>query len=70
MLVLSRRIGESFSIYPNDLSENGYKSSIDAPIQITILGVRGRQIRIGITAPASLNVVRDELIKNELCEST
>jgi carbon storage regulator len=44
MLVLTRRIGESLRI-GND-------------IQFVIIGVRGQQIRIGITAPKSLPVNR------------
>jgi carbon storage regulator len=47
MLVLSRRLGESLRIGPD--------------ITVTVLGVKGGYIRIGITAPASVPVHREEL---------
>ncbi len=47
MLVLSRKLGQA--IFIND------------DIQITVLSIRGSQVRIGIEAPASMVVLRDEL---------
>jgi carbon storage regulator len=47
MLILTRRIGETLRIGSN--------------VSVTILGMRGRQVRIGITAPASVTVHREEL---------
>jgi len=47
MLLLTRRIGESINIGDN--------------ISITVLGVQGRQVRIGIEAPKSVVVDRDEV---------
>ena len=49
MLVLSRREGESIVI-GND-------------IVVTVLEVRGGQVRIGITAPRSLQVHREEIFQ-------
>lgn len=48
MLILSRRQGESFLI-GND-------------IKITVLSQRNNQIRIGIDAPRSLPIHREEII--------
>lgn len=47
MLILTRRIGESVNIGDD--------------IQITILGVRGNQVRIGIEAPQNVAVHREEI---------
>ena len=47
MLILSRRAGESLKI--------------GADITVTVLGVRGTQIRIGVTAPKHVPVHREEL---------
>lgn len=47
MLVLSRRIGESLNIGDD--------------IVITILGVKGNQVRIGIQAPKEIAVHRQEI---------
>lgn len=47
MLVLSRKVGQTVVI--------------DGRITITLLGVRNRQIRIGIVAPSDTRVLRGEL---------
>lgn len=47
MLVLSRNVGESILI-GNDIS-------------ISILGVVGKQIKIGVSAPSNLSVDREEI---------
>ena len=47
MLILTRRIGESL-IIGNDIT-------------ITVLGVRGHQVRIGVDAPKSVSVHREEI---------
>ncbi len=49
MLILSRRIGESIVI------------GKDAEIDVTILGIRGAQVRIGIAAPKDVSVHREEI---------
>lgn len=47
MLILTRRIGESLMI--ND------------DVVVTVLGVRGHQVRIGIKAPKDVSVHREEI---------
>lgn len=47
MLVLGRRVGESLII--------------DGNIRVTILGIEGERIRVGVEAPRSVPVVRQEL---------
>ncbi len=49
MLVLARKPNESIVI--------------DDRIRVTILGVRGRQVRLGIEAPKEVSVRREELAK-------
>ncbi len=48
MLVLSRRSGEQIVI--------------DGKIKITIIEIHGRQVRLGIEAPAEVRVLREELV--------
>jgi len=55
MLVLSRKSDESLFIGDD--------------IKVTVLDIRGGQVRIGITAPDSVKVYREEVydrIKNDL----
>lgn len=47
MLVLMRRVGEEIII--------------DGNIRITVVRVNGNSVRLGVTAPPELNIVRDEL---------
>jgi carbon storage regulator len=49
MLILTRRCGERIVI------------GDDAGITITILGIKGNQIRIGIDAPKDVSVHREEI---------
>ena len=49
MLVLSRRVGENLIIGDN--------------ITIQVLGISGRQVRLGITAPKEIAVHREEIYK-------
>ena len=54
MLILTRKLGESITIGDE--------------IKISILGVRGRQVRLGINAPSNIVVHREEIygkIQNE-----
>jgi carbon storage regulator len=52
MLVLTRRVGESIII-------NG-------DIQVTVVAVQGEKVRLGIAAPASVTVDREEVHKRRL----
>lgn len=47
MLVLTRRIGERLRIGPD--------------IELVVLDVRGRDVRLGVTAPASVPIHREEI---------
>lgn len=51
MLVLSRKLDEKI-VVGND-------------IRITIVGIRGNQVRIGIEAPDSVKVFREELLDRQ-----
>lgn len=53
-LILTRRVGESIII--------------DNDIMITVLGVRGNQVRLGTNAPRSIAVDREEIHKRKLEE--
>ncbi len=48
MLILTRRVGETLLIGDD--------------VKLTVLGVKGTQVRIGIEAPKSVTVQRQELI--------
>lgn len=48
MLILSRNIGQSIVIGKD--------------IYITVLGVKGSQVRLGIDAPEKIKVLREELL--------
>ncbi|MGE4634005.1 MAG: carbon storage regulator CsrA [Arenicellales bacterium] len=49
MLILTRRVGETLNIGDN--------------IQVTVLGVRGSQVRIGVKAPKDVAVHREEVFE-------
>jgi len=66
MLILTRRPGESFQI---DLSENVNPNLTvaelfsDGPIEVTVLGMKGNQIRVGTEASDRLTILREELVE-------
>lgn len=49
MLILTRKVGE--------------KLRIGDDIAITILNIRGNQVKIGVEAPANISVHREEIYK-------
>jgi carbon storage regulator len=54
MLILTRRVGETIMIGDN--------------VTITVLGVKGNQVRLGVNAPKEVSVHREEIyirIQNE-----
>lgn len=48
MLILTRRVGENVMIGNN--------------VQVAVLGVKGSQVRVGIEAPQTFHIVREELL--------
>ncbi len=58
MLILTRRVGETLMIDDDD-------------VRVTVLGVNGNQVRIGVDAPKDIAVHREEIyqrIQNEKSE--
>ena len=47
MLILTRRVGESLRIGDE--------------VSVTVLGIKGSQVRIGVNAPKSISVHREEV---------
>ena len=55
MLILTRRIGETVVIGDN--------------VTVTVLGVKGNQIRVGIEAPKEVSVHRMEIVERNRMEA-
>lgn len=49
MLVLTRKLGESITI--------------GNEIKVTVVEVKGKQVQLGITAPSSIKIYREEIFK-------
>jgi len=49
MLILSRRVNESIII--------------DERVTITVLSVKGKQVRLGINAPSDISIHREEIFE-------
>lgn len=47
MLILTRRIGETLKVGDN--------------VDVTILGIKGNQVRVGVKAPDDVSVHREEI---------
>jgi carbon storage regulator len=54
VLILTRRVGETLSIGDD--------------IKVTVLGMRGGQVRIGVDAPRDVAVHREEIVKRSAQE--
>ena len=52
MLILTRRVGESIII----------ETPAGERITVTVLGVKGNQVRIGTDAPDDVSIMREELL--------
>lgn len=55
ILILTRRIGETIVI--------------DDEIKVTVLGVKGNQVRLGVVAPKDIVVDREEIAQRKMAEN-
>ncbi len=55
MLILTRRVGESIMIGDN--------------VTVTVLGVKGNQVRVGVNAPKEVAVHREEIYEKIRAEN-
>ncbi len=71
MLILTRRIGESIKL---NLAENIDPDTTvgelfaEGGLEVAVLGIKGNQARVGIEAPLSIQILRNELSeRREAC---
>jgi carbon storage regulator len=64
MLIPTRRPGESVLID----NPTGAIDCAAEPITVTVLGIKGNQVRIGIAAPADITILREELVPGQQLE--
>lgn len=62
MLLLTRRVKESIYIYPDDLPPDMTVDELfgGEQIVITLQAIKGNQVQIGIEAPQTIRVLRDD----------
>lgn len=56
MLILTRRIGETLMVGDE--------------VTVTVLGVKGNQVRLGVNAPKDVAVHREEIYQRIQCEKS
>ncbi len=56
MLILTRRVGETLMIGDE--------------VTVTVLGVKGNQVRLGVNAPKDIAVHREEIYERIKCEQS
>jgi len=61
MLVLTRRPGEAL-IIDNLGGDESTQSAMADGITVTVRGVKGNRVRVGINAPADITILREELV--------
>lgn len=54
MLILTRRVGESLKI-------GQFEDLLEGPVTVTVLAVKGGQVRIGVEAQKNVRVDREEI---------
>ncbi len=63
MLILTRRVGESLKI-------GQLEDMLEGPVTVTVLGVKGSQVRIGVKAQRNIRVDREEIRDKVEAEET
>lgn len=54
MLILTRRLGESLKI-------GELEDILQCPVTVTVLGINGNQVRLGVKAQRNIRVDREEI---------